>query len=61
MNRLMDTRSETEINGGIVARIRTMVGYGATVEDVVRAIGESGSITTRWVRFVATQCVRGAL
>ena len=53
----INTSTEAEINAPVVARIRTLVGYGADVEDVVARVAAmppgACPVTARWVRFVA--------
>ena len=53
--------SGDEINAPVIDRIRTALGYGATVEEIVAAVPTTETVTTRWVRFVARMIETGRI
>lgn len=46
-------KGEAEINEAVIARIRTMVAYEMTDEEIVAEIEETPVVSKRWVAWVA--------
>ena len=43
----------SEINGAVIARIRTAVAYECSTDEIVDMIGATSTCPTRWVAFMA--------